>query len=137
MSLVLDNSATMAWAFPNETTSEIEALFTSVERNGAWVPALWQYEVANVLQMAVQRGRYSIAFRDGTLADLAVLPIDVEKTHPGTVWGSTVQLAQRHALTIYDACYLELALRRNLPLVTLDTDLRTAATREGIPLLGL
>jgi predicted nucleic acid-binding protein len=137
LSLVLDNSSTMAWTFPEETTSAIDLVFSRVERAGAWVPGLWQIEVANVLQMAVRSKRYTLAFRDRALAALAVLPIDIEQTRLALVWGEIVQLAQRHDLTVYDATYLELAMRRNLPLATLDGDLRAAATREGVPLLGL
>jgi predicted nucleic acid-binding protein len=137
LSLVLDNSATIAWAFPDETTIAIEDLFARVEREGAWAPALRHFEVANVLQVAVQRGRCTVSFRDSTLADLAVLPIDVEAPNPDRIWGAAVQLAHKHRLTVYDAAYLELALRRNLPLATLDDDLRAAATREGVSLLGL
>ena len=137
MSLVLDNSSTMAWTFPEETTSAIDIVFSRVERTGAWVPSLWQLEVANVLQMAVRSNRYTAAFRDRALAALAVLPIDIEHTRTSHVWNEIVHLAERHDLTVYDATHLELAMRRNLPLATLDTALRAAATREGVSLLGL
>jgi predicted nucleic acid-binding protein len=104
---------------------------------GAWVPALWRWEVANVLEMGVRRGRHTAAFRDATLADLSLLPIAVDPEAERQAWGSTLQLAERHKLTLYDAAYLELARRRGLALATLDVDLRPAATAEGIPLLGL
>jgi len=45
-------------------------------------------------------------------------------------------LAGRHKLTVYDAAYLELAVRRRLPLATLDEQLRAAGNSEGVPLLG-
>src|SRR6202000_3345595 len=106
----------MAWTFPEETTPAIDNVFSRVERNGAWVPSLWQLEVANVLQMAVRNNRCTPAFRDRALAALAVLPIDIEETRTSDVWGEIVQLAARHDLTVYDATYLELAMRRNLPL---------------------
>jgi predicted nucleic acid-binding protein len=51
-------------------------------------------------------------------------------------WGETLVLAERHLLTPYDAAYLKLAMRRNLPLATLDEDLRQAGRSEKIPLLG-
>lgn len=137
MSLVLDNSATIAWAFPDETTPLIEDVFVRVERDGAYVPALWQFEVANVLELAAQRGRCSVSFRDSTLADIAVLPIHIEAIDPALLWGATVQLAHKHRLTVYDASYLELAIRRNIPLATLDLDLRSAAHSEHVQLLGL
>lgn len=137
MSLVLDNSVTIAWVFPDETTDAIESVFFQIERQGAWVPTLWAFEVANVLQMAVRSQRYTALFRAQALAALEVLPIETEAPRTDRVWRETVQLAERHSLTIYDAAYLELAMRRNIPLATLDTDLRTAAAREGVLLLGL
>ena len=137
MSLVLDNSSTMAWIFLDETTDAIELLFSQVERGGAVVPALWEIEVANVLQMAVRGKKQTAQFRDRALAALAVLPIDVEMSRTDRVWGDSLHLAERHGLTVYDATYLEVAIRRRLPLATLDNDLRRAAGSEGIVLLGL
>jgi predicted nucleic acid-binding protein len=70
------------------------------------------------------------------LADLSLLPISLDPETDRQAWDATLQLAHRHRLTLYDAAYLELAQRRGLPLATLDRDLRTAATAEGVHLLG-
>jgi predicted nucleic acid-binding protein len=105
--------------------------------NGAWVPSLWPLEVANVLETGVRRGRHDIAFRDSTLADLSLLPISTDPETGNRAWNATLELAHRHRLTLYDAAYLELARRRQLPLATLDSDLRAAAMAEGVPLLGI
>jgi predicted nucleic acid-binding protein len=86
--------------------------------------------------MGVRRGRHDAAFRDATLADLALLPIHLDSETDRQAWGATVRLAQRHRLTAYDAAYLELAQRRGLPLATLDKQLRDAASAEGVILLG-
>jgi predicted nucleic acid-binding protein len=80
---------------------------------------------------------YDTAFRDATFADLALLPISVDPEIDWQAWGATARLAARHGLTFYDAAYLELGGRRNLPLATLDEDLRAAAKVEGIALLGI
>ena len=74
--------------------------------------------------------------RDATLADLELLPIQTDAETEKHAWRSTLQLAERHRLTIYDAAYLELAMRRGLPLASLDRDLRAAATAENVVLLG-
>ena len=137
MSMVLDASLTMARFHANEITNEVLKVYAEVNLTGAWVPPLWQIEVANVLQSNVRKGRYDVSYRDQTLKDLAQLNISVDAESPDHLWSTTVDLAYRHRLTVYDAIYLELALRRNLPLATHDTDLRAAATREGDPLLGL
>ena len=136
MSLVLDSSVTLAWIYPDESTLQVEAVFEQVTSAGAWVPGLWRLEVANVLEMAVRRLRVPSSFRDTTLADLALLDIRTDLDTNQHAWGATVQLAKKHRLTLYDAAYLELALRRSLPLATLDEDLRTAGTAEGVELLG-
>ncbi len=136
MSLVLDRSITLAWAYSDETTQPVMQVFDLLIRGGAWVPGLWRLEVANVLEMSVRRKRHDKNFRDATLADLAQLPIQVDLQTDQQAWGTTLRLAERHQLTLYDAAYLELALRRTLPLATLDEDLRRAAGAEKVQVLG-
>jgi predicted nucleic acid-binding protein len=128
VSLVVDSSATLAWVYSEETTEAISEVLARLTDRGAWVPALWRLEVANVLQMNVRRGRHDAAFRDAALTDLAMLPISIDPETDQQAWGATVRLAARHKLTVYDAAYLELAQRRGLPLATLDKELRDAAT---------
>ena len=77
MSLVLDSSVTLAWVYSAEITEEISTVFDRIVESGAWVPALWRLEVANVLEMGVRNGRSDSKFRDAALADLALLPISV------------------------------------------------------------
>jgi predicted nucleic acid-binding protein len=122
--------------YSEETTEAISEVLARLTDRGAWVPALWRLEVANVLQMNVRRGRHDAAFRDAALTDLAMLPISIDPETDQQAWGATVRLAARHRLTVYDAAYLELAQRRGLPLATLDKELRDAATAEGVILLG-
>jgi predicted nucleic acid-binding protein len=85
--------------------------------------------------MGVGRRRHDAVFRNSTLADLALLPIRVDSETDRQAWSATLVLAERHKLTLYDATYLELALRRNLPLATLDGGLRTAAATHKVALL--
>jgi len=137
MSLVLDCSATLAWVYGDETTGAVSDVFERVASGGAWVPSLWRLEVANVLEMGVRRRRHDAAFRDATLTDLAILPIRLDPETDQHAWSATARLAARHSLTLYDAAYLELARRRDLPLATLDRELRAAALAEGVPVLGM
>lgn len=137
MSLVLDSSVVLAWVYSDETTPAIDQVFDQISQSGAWVPALWRLEVANILEVSVRRGRHDACFRDSTLADLALLPIQTDLETDRHAWGATARLAERHGLTLYDAAYLELALRRELPLATLDRDLRAAARTEHVRLLGV
>lgn len=136
MSLVLDTSATLAWVYLEEATQSVREVFDQVTESGAWVPSLWRLEIANVLEMGVRRSRHDAGFRDATLSDLALLPIHLDPATHEHAWGATVRLAEQHRLTVYDAAYLELALRRGLPLATLDRELRAAAEVEKVQLLG-
>ena len=111
-------------------------VFDQLTAAGAWVPSLWRLEIANVLEMGVRRGRMDAAFRDATLADLELLPIQTDPDTEKHAWRLTLRLAERHRLTVYDAAYLELAMRRGLPLASLDRELRAAAAVEGVELLG-
>jgi len=137
MSLVLDSSIALAWVYADEATPPVREVLDAVIGSGAWVPGIWRLEVANVLEMGVRRGRSDAAFRDATLADLALLPIRIDPDTANHAWGATLRLAERYKLTVYDAAYLELALRRGLPLATLDAELRSAAQSESTSLLGL
>jgi predicted nucleic acid-binding protein len=104
--------------YSEETTTAVKELLDRILDSGAWVPGLWRLEVANVLEMGVRRKRHDAEFRDATLDDLALLPIHVDDETDQHAWGVTLQLAERHQLTLYDAAYLELAMRRKLPLAT-------------------
>ncbi len=111
-------------------------VFDLLVQTEAWVPLIWQLEAANVLEVGVRRGRRSPAFRDAVLLRLSILPIWFDPHTNQYSWNTTLQLATRHGLTLYDATYLELAMRLGLPLATLDRELRAAAPLEKVPLLG-
>jgi len=136
VSLVLDSSATLAWIYSDETTDPIRRLFDAVADDGAVAPALWRLEIANSLTVAVRRGRIDANFRRAVLSDLALLDITTDDHTDVHAWGETLSVADRFQLTVYDAAYLELAQRRNLPLATLDRELRVAAKSLGLHLMG-
>ena len=92
-------------------------------------------EVANAFQSAIRRKRITAPYRDQSLAELTQMPIIIDADTNVYAWTTTLRLAERFALTIYDSSYLELAQRRNLPLAALDTELREAASAVGITLL--
>jgi hypothetical protein len=64
--------------YGDEVTGPVRHVFELVRERGAWVPGLWKLEVANILEMGVRRGRHTAAFRNSTLTDLALLPIQVD-----------------------------------------------------------
>ena len=101
------------------------------------VPRLWHLEVVNVLLINARRGKHDKRFVRDSLNDLLALRLVVDERTEEQCWTITTDLAIEHGLTAYDASYLELAMRLNAPLATLDQDLRRAASAEGVPLLGM
>ncbi len=136
MSLVIDSSVALSWCFEDERTPATTDLLTQITEAGAIAPALWPLEVLNALAMAQRRKRLDATQRQRLAGFLHDLPITLDHETANQAWLFTTQLAEEFRLTIYDAAYLELAQRLNLPLATLDLELRAAATALNVPLLG-
>ena len=136
MSLVLDPSVTLGWYFEDERSPALDALLDRVVEGGAVVPVLWRLEVANGLRTALRRKRIDAPFRDAAMTQLACLPIAIDPDMNTHAWEATLRLSDRFALTMYDAAYLELSVRRAFPLASLDGDLRRAAQSLGVILMG-
>jgi predicted nucleic acid-binding protein len=101
----------------------------------AYVPILWRYEVSAVLARA-QRTGILTAGRVGEFLDsLGAVNIVVDTFGVDHILTDVHQLAVTHRLTSCDAAYLELALRLNLPLATLDGDLQVACGAAGVSVL--
>jgi predicted nucleic acid-binding protein len=135
MHWVFDTSITMAWCFEDEKTSETEALFDRLAATPAIVPQIWPLEVANVLTLALRHKRISIAQRTQFIHTLEALPIQIDMQIQLPTLNSILHLSDSHQLTAYDTAYLELAIRFNLPLATLDEALKRAARKVGVELL--
>ncbi|MDR2154024.1 MAG: type II toxin-antitoxin system VapC family toxin [Burkholderiaceae bacterium] len=137
MSFVLDSSVALTWCFEDEATPVADALLIRLAEGGAHAPSLWPLEVLNALTMAERRGRITSQTRYQRIAFLQTLPVALDGQTAEQAWITASRLAELHRLTLYDAAYLELAQRLELPLATLDVDLRAAASALGVPLLGL
>ena len=133
--LVLDVSLSCAWCFADEASPAAWAVLQHLQQAAAHVPALWLWETGNVLVQAERRGRITSAAIHTFLGLLETLPIRIDQPSTASAWHDTLALARSHRLTTYDAAYLELALRRGLPLASRDQALQAAARLEGVPLL--
>jgi predicted nucleic acid-binding protein len=131
--LVLDASAALAWAMGDERRSPVEMVERLTEEP-VIVPTHWILEVTNGLRVGVLRGRLQPDEPLEVLARIRNLLIRVDPETPVRGWQETPVLAARFGLTTYDAAYLELALRMDAPLATLDQDLARAAREAGVPL---
>jgi predicted nucleic acid-binding protein len=129
---VLDCSATLPWLFASEATAATHRLLDRLSEGAkAWVPALWHLEVGNVLLGAQRRGRMDKAGIEKFFASLAVYDIEVDNETIPLAWSKTFALGEAFGLTMYDAAYLELALRRGVPLASLDKTLVAAMKQAG------
>jgi len=127
MSLVIDSSSALAWIYADEINPASRRILETVIDSGAWVPNIWPLEIGNSLHAAMVHGRIDRNFRDAALADLQLMDIKVDDETSKYAWSTSLHLAEKFKLTLYDACYLELAQRKNLPLASLDRELRLAA----------
>lgn len=122
----------MRWCFGDGKPADLAyatKVMESLAQGAALVPSIWKLEVANVLARAEHRKLIDSAHSAAFLAILQDLPIITDPSGEDTVFTNTLQLARQHRLSAYDAAYLELAIREQLPLATLDADLRKAAKR--------
>jgi predicted nucleic acid-binding protein len=130
MAIVLDCSVTLAWFLDDERTGFTDTAFDLVGSTECWVPYLWHLEFANALLIAERKGRLGQAQRLEILDSAARLFLHSDNALPDM--RSLSALAQRCALTVYDASYLELAARSGFALITLDKALAGAAAAEGV-----
>jgi predicted nucleic acid-binding protein len=134
MAFIVDASVVLAWLLPDERSEQAQALMGRLADGGVQAPSLIHLEVANALLQATRRGRLPTARAAEMLEIFLALPVALQAPDPDATRDAW-NLARRHGLSQYDACYLELARRRALPLATLDELLGRAAEREGVPLL--
>jgi predicted nucleic acid-binding protein len=130
---VLDGSVTMVWGFEDEADDYAAAILDRMPDLQAFAPTVWPLEVANALLVGERRRRTTPADAARFLAILAPFPITVDDETATHAWHETTHLARAHGLSAYDAAYLELAIRRGLPLATLDDRLKAAAVAVGVP----
>lgn len=129
---VLDCSLCMAWVFPDEATGATNRLLDALTDGRAFVPALWPMEVANVLLVATRRRRIAETDWSRILRSLDALPIRIDPVSTSRIWDEVLEVAHAHRLSVYDAMYLELAIRMQLPLATLDGALAVAGRAAGL-----
>ncbi|MBX3406064.1 MAG: type II toxin-antitoxin system VapC family toxin [Phycisphaeraceae bacterium] len=132
---VVDASVAATWCLADESPPAVVELLNRVKNSGAVVPGMWFAEIANVLLMAERRGRLKSDAVSEYLTLLGTLQLEVEADSGSRIHLAVVPLARRHKLTVYDAMYLEIALRRGFPLATLDHELVRAAASEKVPTL--
>lgn len=130
--LVLDNSVVLSWCLADEDDALASRAMKLAIDHGAIVPGIWWYELRNALVVNERRGRIDAEGVRATLADLGEMRIALDSDHDDRI---VLDLAQRHDLSVCDAAYLEVAMRRGLPIASLDLRLRRAAAASRIALI--
>lgn len=132
-SYVVDSSIGVSWVHPDQVTPESQRLLEELEVGGAVVvPLLWFAEVANSLLVLQRRKKITAADRKAALTTLTDLHLEVDEESAWAAFGRTSELAEKYALTVYDATYLEVAIRRSAALASRDEALRKAAKACGV-----
>jgi predicted nucleic acid-binding protein len=133
---VIDASVGFAWVHPDQATPATDSLLAQIEAGAAVVvPALWFAEMANTLLVLQRRKKLTAAERKAALETLSRLNFTVDEEAGRAAFQKTSELAEKHGLSVYDAIYLEIALRRKLPLASRDNALLAAARRCHVRVL--
>lgn len=133
---VIDASVVLAWALPGKRDQAVASdIVASAGATGFVVPSLWRLELANTLVVQARRGRIGPNDIAAYLQHFDRLAVVVDTQTDARAWVQTWRLAQHHALTVYDAAYLELAVRLQTRLATLDRRLAAAARMAGVAVL--
>jgi len=127
----------LAWCFADEQEPYAVAVLRLLGNRTAIVPSVWPLEIANAFVAAERRGRLQPSRTAELIAEIAKLGIEVDSHTTSQAWKETLTLARRHGLSVYDAAYLELAIRESLPLATLDQALAKVARRVRLPHLAV
>lgn len=130
---VLDASIVITWALHDESHPLADRALLQLQQGSAIVPAIWWYEIRNVLLLNERRDRIAAEDSIQFLAALDLMRIDVDFSKDSA---EVIGIARKYGLSVYDAAYLALAIREYLPLATLDTALQAAAHAAGVPQLG-
>jgi len=133
--IVVDASVALAWCFPDEASEYADAVLLALEGQPVLVPAVWPLEVANAVVVAERRKRITqpevrrfVELLEGLMIHQDSLPV------AGSV-SNILPLAREYGLSAYDASYLEVAIRRNAPLATMDRELERAGRKAGVEVL--
>jgi predicted nucleic acid-binding protein len=135
-SWVIDASIGFAWVHPDQATTETERLLQEIEAGTrVVVPMLWYLEVANGLLVLQRRRKLTSKERRLAMETLSGLNLIADDESYRAAFRKTSELAEKYGLSVYDAVYLETAMRRRLPLASCDQALLAAARRCGIKTL--
>ena len=131
-SVVVDASVALAWCFPDEASSYADEVLVALEGKQILIPAVWGLEIANAILVGERQKRLGQPEIQLFTALLANLALTQDALSANQSIKDVLPLAREYGLSAYDAAYLELSIRQNAPLATLDKKLQNAAQRAGV-----
>ncbi len=131
MRLIVDCSVVLSWSVVSQASPLTRQAEINVQDTGGIVPFIFPIEFGNSLLMLERRGKLTARGIETAIEGLEKIDLEVDATILDEAPRGLIPLARKHRLTLYDAAYLELALRLQLPLATRDEELRSAATASG------
>lgn len=135
-SFVLDASVALSWFFDDEFSPYSDSIAEIMPRSQAVVPIVWPLEMANGFLTAFRRGKLPETKAPSLIGAINRLRVTFDPgIAPEFLTQATLTVGLAHRLSAYDASYLELAMRRGLPLATQDERLRRVADAVGIDIL--
>lgn len=134
MAQVIDASVAVAWCARSQATDLTEAALEAVVAIGGHIPAIFWFEVLHSLVGLEHRGILPRIHVDEFAERLAEFPLLIDAARNSFELVNLYRFAREHRLNMYDASYLELALRLRLPLATRDASLARAAQTAGVTL---
>jgi predicted nucleic acid-binding protein len=130
--IAVDASVALAWCFPDEASDYADSVLLAVENQTVIVPAIWAVEITNALLVGERRKR----IRQPEVRRFIALMNSLSVVEDGQPFADTVSnvlpLAREYDLSAYDAAYLDVAVRHEIPLATLDGALQKACKAAGI-----
>ena len=130
--IVIDASVALAWCFPDEASEYADSVLVAVEHQTSVVPAIWAVEIANALRVGERRKRIRQPEVRRFVDLMKGLNIFEDRQPVADTLNNILPLAREHDLSAYDAAYLDVAVRHEIPLATLDGALKKACTLAGI-----
>jgi len=132
---VLDASVVVAWLLDEEEAAPALAILDLFREQEAIVPGNWSFEVCNAVRKALRTNRITVETQTRLQQAVLALPVQFDSPSIERDWTAVLPLARQLELSVYDAAYLELALREGIALATFDDQLRERATALGVACL--
>jgi predicted nucleic acid-binding protein len=132
---VLDASLTLAWVFDEEETERSREVLGRMTEEAVVVPGVWPLEVVNAVVSGRRSGRFTEEAAGLFVEAVTGLEVELDEGAARVAFDRLLTIAADNGITSYDAAYLELALRLDAPLATLDAGLARAARAAGVELL--